>query len=366
MSARRIDYHGRLDGKTVLGDGSVRFTARLTRTGVFDYGSHRELRLADEVFAQEALDSFKGVVVTEGHKAWVDPTNWREHAIGHVGDDVRQDGEFVVASIIVKDKSALAKTDAKELVEISMGYSVDLEQAKGKTDAGEEYDAIQRNIRGNHAALGPKDWGRAGSQVRLLDSRRLDGEVFDAPTVLDMKTVEQLQKELDASNAERDAARKERDDAKTELEATKKRADTLEAERDASKKDLEKARTDADPAKIDERVNARLSLLDAARTVLGAEYDAKGKSDRDVRVDALKKVDEKATFDGKSDDYVAARFDLAVENVKAERSDLASANVATSTPPAGTKSVLDEAEERAAKARAAESKAGAPPGAMTK
>lgn len=360
---KRVDFHGRLDGKTVLGDGSVRFTARLTRTGVFDYGDHKELRIADEVFAQEALDSFKGVVVTEGHRAWIDPTNWKTHAIGHIGDDVRQDGEYVVASLIVKDKAALAKIDAKELREISMGYSVDLEESPGRTDAGEEYHAIQRSIRGNHAALGPESWGRAGSSVRLLDDgtrsveRLADGADWDAYAPGNMKTAEQLQKELDAVTAERDASRKERDDARSQKDA-------LEAERDALKASSDKLRADADPAKIDERVNARLALLDAARDILGKDFDAKGQSDREVRVAALKKVDEKMNLDGKSDDYVAARFDLAVEQARTERDDLGGVHKVIMTPESGTKSVLDEAEERVSKERAELAKGGPPPGAL--
>lgn len=40
---QRYDFiAAKLDGRTELGDGSVRFNARLTRTGVFDYGDHKD------------------------------------------------------------------------------------------------------------------------------------------------------------------------------------------------------------------------------------------------------------------------------------------------------------------------------------
>lgn len=114
--------HADAKKSTPLGDGSLRVPARLTRVGVFDYGDHAEARLPEDVFAKPALDSFKGLVLTEGHPNFVTPENWREIAVGHVGD--------------------------------------------------EHYDAIQRNIVGNHAALGPVDWGRAGPNVRvMLDER---------------------------------------------------------------------------------------------------------------------------------------------------------------------------------------------------
>jgi hypothetical protein len=359
VSEKRIDFVGRLDGRTELGDGSVRFTARLTRTGVFDYGDHRELRTADEVFKEDALASFKGLTVTDGHRAWIDAANWDEHAIGHVGDDVKQDGEFVVASVIVKDRGALAKVDAGELAEISMGYAVNLEAAPGQTAAGEKYDSIQRDIRGNHAALGPVDWGRAGPSVRLLDGAAYGRDMttpaqrIDAPAATNE---DQVRKDLDASRADADAVRKERDTARAERDAARKdaadaakRADTAEAERDATKKEVEKAKADAaETAKKEAaRVDARVTLLDSARGILGAETSFVGKTDREVRIAALVKVDSTANFDGKSDDYVTAAFDIAVKSVKTDRAALGELNESTALPAAkadATESEVDKSK----------------------
>jgi len=140
---QRIDtYDVKLDGRTELGDGSVRFNARLTRIGVFDYGDHKELRVADEVFSKEAIDSFKGIVVTDGHRGWVTPETWRQLARGHVGDDVRRDGDHLVGSVVIKDADMLAKIDSGDRVELSMGYEVELDETPGRTDAGEEDEEI--------------------------------------------------------------------------------------------------------------------------------------------------------------------------------------------------------------------------------
>lgn len=454
MTARRIDFHGKLDGRTELGDGSVRFNARLTRIGVFDYGSHRELRREEDVFDQAALDSFKGLAVTVGHVAWLDASNWREHAIGHVGDDVRRDGDYVAATLIVKDKKAIEKIDAKQLVEISMGYSVDLDETPGRTDAGEDYDAIQKNIRGNHAALGPKDWGRMGRDVKLLDGTaykdatprypegtrvrslvdhmpgmkgavgvvriaregtppyygvQFDGERevhkwlaedevekaagepaaegkgmamgdsraayapgmsgqngqrFDAPTDKDLTDA---RSDAAAARADADTLRKERDTARAERDDAKKRADTLEAERDAAKRDADKAKKDLDDAKKveDARVDARIALVDSARSILGKDFDHKGKSDREIRVAVLAKVDSKIDFTGKSDDYVAAAFDLATKKVDGERAALGGVNQIASTP-AAQKSKIDEAYERAEEEARKAHEAGPPAGAMVR
>lgn len=333
---KRIDFIGRLDGRTELGDGSVRFSARLTRTGVFQYGDHAELRLPEEVFAAKALDSFKGLVVTDGHRAWVDSENWKELAIGHVGDDVKQDGEYVVASVIVKDRAALARIDAGDLAEISMGYGVELEPTSGTTEDGQAYDSIQRGISGNHAALGPVDWGRAGPNVKLLDGAAYALGTMADPVKRADAPLNSDAADLAASRADADAVRKERDVARAERDAAAKRADTAEAERDAAKKDVEKAKTDAaETAKAEaSRVDERVTLLDSAKSILGTETAFVGKTDREVRVAALVKVDPASNFDGKSDDYVTAAFDIAVKSVKTDRAALGDLNEVTALPVA--------------------------------
>lgn len=382
--SQRFDFTGRLDGKTVLGDGSVRYTARLTRTGVFDYGDHKELRRPEDVFKKDAIDSFKGVAVTIGHRAFVEPDNWKDVAVGHVGDDVHRDGEFLAASLVVKDEGALRWIDEQKAkedggVELSMGYTVDLLDEPGRTDAGEEYDAVQTNIVGNHAALGPSDWGRAGRAVRLLDGAAyaaldMAEKRIDAPSNSDDSTLRSdlasARADADAIRKERDDARKEREAARADVDAQKSRADKAEAERDAAKADAakEKARADAAEASVDAKCAARLALLDGARIILGAEYDAKGKTDREVRVAALMKLD--ATFDAKekSDDYVNARFDIALESSKKDRGALAAVQTAT-TPVGGPtveKSRLDEALEKQEKARSEQSSGGPPPGALVR
>lgn len=364
---KRIDFNGRLDGRTELGDGSVRFNARLTRTGVFQYGDHAELRRSEDVFDAASMASFAGIAATDGHRAFIDAENWREHSIGHVGDDVHQDGEFLVASIVVKDAATIGKIDRKELVELSMGYVVNLDATPGVTEDGEKYDSVQKDIRGNHAALGPLDWGRAGTSVRLLDGAAYGRDMttdkrIDAPAAHDAS-------DLAASRADADAVRKERDVARAERDAASKRADTAEAERDAAKKDVAQATSDAaEKAKSEaSRVDERVTLLDSAKSILGTGTDLSGKTDREVRIAALTKVDPASTFDGKSDDYVTASFDIAVRSVKTDRTSLAELNVnARSAANVATKSALELAHERADADRARIYKDGAPEGATVR
>jgi hypothetical protein len=375
--AQRFDFVGKLDGRTELGDGSVRFTARLTRIGVFDYGDHKELRIEDEVFKEASMASFRGLTVTDGHKAFVDPKNWKSVAMGHVGDDVRRDGDFLVASIVVKDAGMLKRIDdAKargESTELSMGYVVNLDATPGRTDKGEEYDAIQRDIVGNHAALGPQDWGRAGSSVKLLDGAAYAPAEMTTPVLRTDAPINTDAADLVAARADAEAVRKERDAARADLAAANKRADSAEAERDAARKEATDAKAEAAKVKTDAtegadaRIDARLELLDAARAVLPKDFVFKGKTDKEIRVAVITKVDPNVKLDGKSDGYLERSFELACESVGKDRSALGKTaeivNDATGTP---AKSVLDAAYEKADAERKAASEAGPPAGARVR
>ena len=143
----------------------------LTRVGIFEYrrpdGSiRRELRLPEEVFAPESLASYKGKPVILTHEAgMIDSDNVQQEQIGTILSDGTQDGDNVRAQIIIHDARKLDYG----LRELSLGYSLDLEEATGEWQ-GQPYDAIQRNIRVNHLALVEK--ARAGDSARL----NIDGE----------------------------------------------------------------------------------------------------------------------------------------------------------------------------------------------
>lgn len=143
----------------------------LTRVGIFEYknpdGSiRRELRLPEEVFAPESLASYKGKPVILTHEAgMVDSDNVQQEQIGTILSEGTQDGDNVRAQIIIHDARKLDYG----LRELSLGYSLDLEETPGEWQ-GQPYDVIQRNIRVNHLALVEK--ARAGDSARL----NIDGE----------------------------------------------------------------------------------------------------------------------------------------------------------------------------------------------
>ena len=353
MSTRTFRFDAivsKLDAREELGDGSVRYQARLTRTGVFDYGDHKEARFPDEVFAPAALASFRGLTVTDGHRAHIDGENWRDFAVGHVGDDVRQDGDFVAASVVIKDAEMNASIASGKHLEFSMGYMVDLEPTEGELD-GQKYDAVQRNIRGNHAAMGPANWGRAGRDVRLTDASY--APPVSIPASKNLARIDAPASNTDESGLRKDleTARNDADRIRAERDAATARADKAEAERDAAKTSLEAAekKSKDDGEGFEDRVQARVQLVSDARAILGADFDFKGKSDRDIRIAAITKVDSKFDPKDKKDGYLEARFELAVPQVKADREELAKTNEITKDPKIANVDANESVVEKAAR-----------------
>lgn len=333
--------------------GFVRVDARLTRVGVLEYrradGSvQRELRLPEEVFKADSLATLTAAPVTERHPTeMVSPANVRKLRVGGAGE-ARKDGTFVVSELQVEDADVIAKVDSGELQEISCGYHCKLDVTSGVWQ-GQTYDAVQREITYNHVALGPKGWGRAGSEVGLrLDSTDADWATnFDSEDysgnnqsvgVPDTKNhrqkmikVDGIEIKLDGAEgqtvenaiAKRDAlvAQLQADAAAAKTAADKALA-TATAERDVLKGKLDAATA---PATVAAAVAARVSLEQSARKVLGADAKFDGKSDSEVRTAALAKACPELKLDGKDEVYVAAAFELATTG--AVKTSLAAANV---------------------------------------
>lgn len=144
----------------------------VTSTGIFEYikpdGSvRRELRLPEDVFDPESLESYRGKPIIVTHDAGlITKSNVGDEQIGTIMSAGYRSGDDVRAEIIIHDTEEMKAAGLKEL---SLGYNLDLEETPGEWN-GQPYDAIQRNIRINHLALVRE--ARAGDRARLnIDSR---------------------------------------------------------------------------------------------------------------------------------------------------------------------------------------------------
>jgi hypothetical protein len=201
----RLDF-APLRGARVTPQGFLRVDASLGRTGVFTYdtplGPRRELRLPDEVFRVDSVATAAGAVVTDLHPprtdAFITPGNWKKWAIGFVGDDVHQDGQHLLGSLVIQDERVLDLVQKGERREVSPGYLCTLEPKSGHWD-GQPYDCIQRGITYNSIGIGPRGWGRQGSDVALrLDSLDPMAAVLhhDGTALGDFLRVKMLEKHL--------------------------------------------------------------------------------------------------------------------------------------------------------------------------
>lgn len=161
-----------LDRTYYTEEGYLKDNPIVTRTGIFEYTNadgtvSRELRLPEDVFAPESLQSYKGKPVIITHDAGlVNKDNVSQEQIGTILSEGYQDHDKVRAEIIIHDTDELKSCGLREL---SLGYNLDLEYTSGVWN-GQHYDAIQRNIRINHLALVQE--ARAGETARLnIDGR---------------------------------------------------------------------------------------------------------------------------------------------------------------------------------------------------
>lgn len=275
----------------------------------------RELRPAEEVFHADSLKSFAGKPVTDEHPGEpVTAKNAKRLSVGTMQGEGKQDGDNVVAPIIIHDGEMIDKVMKGGKRELSLGYKVDLEETPGVWN-GQEYDAIQRNIRVNHLAIVPR--GRAGNARLNLD--RHDAVSFNPQEENAMP--ENLSRIRLDSGLEYQAApevvveveklRSDKAELTTHVDELQKQLDTVAAERDTLKSQVQsadKVRADALEAARAE-VKARAELDKVAETF---KVDGTGKSDREVKELVIKSVRTDADLTGKSDDYVNAAFDLTV------------------------------------------------------
>lgn len=327
--------------------GFLKAPAKLTRTGVFEYltadGSKiRELRLPEEVFKADTMESFKLAPLTDDHPyqhgGVVTSENARQLAVGSVGEPIRN-GQFVEAEILVTDAAVVEKIMSGQARELSCGYYCDREEAPPgsvwRDDSGKEwpYDFIQRNIRGNHVAVVAR--GRAGSEVRVqLDSAAAIQVDAEEPTTAE-ETPKMNEQELAA--------------LKLELDKATARADSAEAK----VKSLEEALTVAnDPKRIYDAVASRVALETKAKAAV-SDVTTDGLSDLEIKRAVVAKLNDSVKLDGKSDEYVNAAFELLTENKIARKNPAteAAAKAIAADPVSELKTDSSESPEEAFRKR---------------
>lgn len=329
-----------------LPNGFLRAPATLTRAGVLVYrlangSTRRELRPPEEVFSTDSLATLELAPLTLEHPepigTPVTSDNVKDLGVGHLGQTFDRDGNLLGGEVLVEDAGAVRDVDSGERQEVSLGYWRRLDLTPG-TWNGVAYDAIQRDIRYNHAAITKR--GRAGPDVRIrLDSETavLVGDAADHnPPPEGVNKMPKFQLAIDGITHEIECTEStgatikkrlaDQDTKVTSLDTAlvdaRKKADEAEAKADAAetaRKKAEEQITDSlKPEKVAELVERRLDLEREAGPILNADkadadqVDVAKMADDEIRKAVILVDDAEAKLDGKSADYLAARYEAAV------------------------------------------------------
>ena len=167
-----------LSGTRITSDGYLVADVRVARTGIQQYMA-RELGLdrpgvvnvyrpEETVFSKDSLATFSGKPVTLLHPSEpVTAGNWRQYAVGDIGEEIARDGDFVRVPIKIMDAAAIQAVNSGSR-ELSVGYRVDIEMRDGVAPDGTPYQAVQTgHLKVNHLAIVPK--ARGGESLRIGD-----------------------------------------------------------------------------------------------------------------------------------------------------------------------------------------------------
>lgn len=342
-NVQRYDSLQLVAGAVIDTDGFMRDSPIVARTGVYEYRNpdgtiRREYRPADEVFASDALNSFRGKPITVLHpkKGKITAANVFGTAIGSIlSDGYPKDEKYVACDIVIFAPDKIGKHR-----ELSLGYRCDCEETPGVSPDGQAYDAIQRNIRINHLAVVPV--ARAGMKARLncdgdeiiesegtqnMSKFKIDGVEHEVPEAVS-NYITTLQSRVDAAEASLTATKEamagvtaSKTELQTKLDAMSGERDGLQGKLDAMTAERDSLKTKVDAAEADKKAAVDKAVEDAKKEIkerAELEADAKkakcaktdGLSNQELKVAIIKAVrGDSLNFDGKSDDYVNAYYD---------------------------------------------------------
>ena len=310
----------------------------IARVGVFPYlkadsSIEMEAKLPDELLSDSTVSSADSKPVTNNHPTeLVNQQNASKYMKGFTADNAHVDNDTLKVDMTITDADLISEIN-KGKQELSIGFETEIVPEKGEYK-GVAYDSVQRNIQINHVAV--VEHGRAGHSVRLIgDSAemveqdevhkkgqsmettkvRLDGADVTVATGDADKIIK-----LDADNSEK---QRQIDDLKAKIKEMQDQLAKLQGDDDKNKKNADKAQAKADAAEkeladlkkkysgdaMDKAVTARMELIDKVKPYVGDSYEFNGKSEKQLKLDAIKALDDSVDLDNKSDDYIDAYFD---------------------------------------------------------
>jgi uncharacterized protein len=277
-------------------DGYLVASPRVARSGIQEYLGHevgkphlgtvKVWRPESEVFAKDSVKSLPGKPICIEHPPVpVTSDNWKDYAVGSVGDEVLREGEFLRVPLMLMDSKAIAEV-RNGRAELSVGYSAELQWGDGVTPDGQPYNAKQTTIRANHVAI--THTARGGPKLRMGDRKQettmrkitVDGFVIEMDerdaTVIE-RTLAKLETEVaNANTALATSKTQATNDSASALAVTQ----TKDAEIATLKQQL--ADSKVTPKKLQEMAMARAAVVQRAKTLLDS-CTCDDKTDEEIR-----------------------------------------------------------------------------------
>ena len=135
---------------------------------------YKGYRPESELKKATTIESINGIPIQLRHHPDFAEDPAKDTRIGATGTDGKYASPYLMNSLHFFDKKARDLIESEALRELSLAYRYKPDFTPGKTEDGQEYDFIMRDISGNHLAL--VEQGRAGHEVLVYDSKRSDME----------------------------------------------------------------------------------------------------------------------------------------------------------------------------------------------
>lgn len=307
--------------RVYTGEGFLRVPGYASRTGIQTYlaselglpGDPNRLvnvyRPPEEVFADESLNTFLGIDITDDHPSTlVNKDNYRSLTVGVVTSKGRQENDHVVVDLLIKDKDAIRKVESGKS-ELSVGYTAIYDSVEGNP----EYEFVQRAIRCNHLAICQR--GRAGT-ARIFDnetggSRMPVNITLDSGRVIDV---------ADAANAQLVADAFDRHEQRVKTAEADR--DTAQALYDAAQEQIKELKQKCSDEAIKARVAEIARVTAQARKVAGDAFTCDSLDIVEIMRAAMTVKRPSRDWSADSATYVQVAFDAEAEKEDEDEEDM--------------------------------------------
>jgi len=314
-----------ISSRIITDEGFVQADAIMSKVGIAEYhagefGNYKDFgasspeekirvyRPASTLFNDATLKSFSNKPVTLGHPAGgeVNSKNAKSVSVGTIGDIISKDGDSMKSRITITDQKAIDEMESGKSF-LSIGYKGKIIVEKGMTDSGENFDAKLVFMKGNHVALTERP--RAGEDCKVIDEKK---EVLNMSKVkingidvsINDEAVQAVSTLID-SNSQKESKILELEEKVKTLNDEKTK---LEASNEVIKQKLESLN---DEDLINSKVQERINLVDSVSKYI-PEFEFSGKTDREIKVAAIKHFNDSYDDTDKCDVSVSATLEASI------------------------------------------------------